>query len=290
MPSFRRVAFSLGLVAACGGAIFFSLSAKGQPQPVSTTPGGSPSAFPTSASPSSSGTSGGGATASGAVPSGTVSPPLRQTIGISPVQVGKKAFVLFGGTGNDDSYDLQNEVVYSLLRQRGVPIPNVLHPLSTAKPSFIVERLIVLSLTGGNNSTAAAGAGASSSDARGSGSSSPGSGATGAAAAPAGPSDAEQTVSAVRAVVDAEIARGSGRLGGAHRQKLQLLSRSIRSLESANRLGALVTSAVGGDSRGGGSGSAGGGTTKSKLDPREIFYGQARVTSRRADRYAPTGL
>ncbi len=207
------------------------------------------------------------------------------------MQTGKKNFLVFGGTGNE-SYDLQAENVYSLLRQRGVQIPNVLHPLSTAKPSFIVERLIVLSLTGGNAAPAAGASGASTSSVSPGGGSS--SGTTGGAAAqkPAGPSDAERTVSAVRAVIEAERDRGSGRAGGAHRQKLDKLVIAIRSLERANRLGAFVSQAVGGSAGGSsGSGSAATGSgDKSKTDPREVLYGQARIDSRKADLYAPTGL
>ena len=212
------------------------------------------------------------------------------------MQTGKKNFLVFGGTGNDsESYDLQYENMYSLLRQRGVQIPNILHPLSTAKPSFIVERLIVLSLTGGNNGAAAPAAGGASSGGSSGGSSSSRGGDAGAggaaATAPAGPTDAERTVSAVRAVVDAEIKRGSGRGGGAHRQKLIYLSRAITYLEQANNLGAALTQAVGGSAGGSSSsGAAAGGDGKSKTDPRELLYGQARITSRAADRYAPTGL
>ncbi|BCM93586.1 hypothetical protein IAD21_05477 [Abditibacteriota bacterium] len=295
MTSFRRVAFSLGFVAICGGALLFSLStANGQPSPSSMPSSGSPGS-PGSGSPPMPGMPGGAGVpgagtaigATGAITTGA--PPLKQTIGVSPVQIGKKQILVLGGTGNE-TYDLQNENVYSLLRESGTPIPNVLHPLSTAKPSFILERLIVFSLTGGNNSAnanASGSSGSTPSESSRSGSATEGSGAT--TQAPQGPSDAEKTVTAVRQVVDAEISRGTGRLGGAHRRKLQLLSNAIRSLEAANRLGSIVTQAIGGaqeTSRSSGSGSTDTGD-KSKLDPREILYGRARLTARAADRYTP---
>lgn len=202
----------------------------------------------------------------------------------------QRAFNVFGGTGaGGESYDLQSQNVYSLLRQRGVPIPNVLYPTSTAKPSFIVERLIVLSISGaggkaGGGDNAAPQSSSSSSggpgEARGGGSG-------GAAAAPQGPTDAERTVTDVRRVVDAEISRGSGRLGGDHLRKLRYLRAAIVSLEQANQIGSAVSSAIGGGIPAGQSGNGQGNT---KVDPREIFYGTARRYARRADALAPKGF
>ncbi|RYX86722.1 hypothetical protein EON83_00655 [bacterium] len=289
MTSFRRVAFPLGIVAICGGALLFSLStANGQSAPPSPStlpgsqaPGGMPGA---SGMPAAAGVP---APAAGVPATTTGSPSFRQTIGVSPVQIGKKPLVVLGGTGND-TYDLQNENIYSLLREDGTPIPNVLHPLSTAKPSFILERLIVVSLTG-NSSTGSSNAasGAASSSPAPSGLSGAAEGGAGAAQAPAGPTEAQKTVTAVRRVVDAELSRGTGRLGGSHRRKLQLLSSAIRSLEAANQTGAFINQALGG--AGGETGAPAGGTggTDSKLDPREILYGRARLTARQADLVTP---
>ena len=202
------------------------------------------------------------------------------------MQTGTQSVLVLGGTGND-SYDLQTENVYSLLRQSGVPIPNVLHPLSTAKPSFILEHLIVYSLTGG---TGSASANAQSAPPTGPQNVPPGfrgGPQTTAAAAPKPYSDTERTIMAVGQVVDAEISRGSGRLGGAHLQKLKLLRAAISQLELVNRLAAGAGLTSGSNGR---PGATGGGGTTSKIDPREILYGQARLDARAADRYAPTGL
>ena len=293
MTSFRRVALSLGLVAACGGALVFSHSvASGAPK--KTDAPTAPAALKTPATPKKAIPAKPAAkkpvikaiptpAATAPTPSGTANPTLKQTIGISPVQTGTNTFLVFGGDGTN-TYDLQNENVYSLLRQSGVPIPNVLHPLSTAKPSFIIERLIVLSLTGGNN-TANANASAPANSPRPNTPGAPTGTQATAASAPKPLTDAERTVIAVGDVVDAEITRGSGKLGGAHLQKLRYLSSAIRSLEAANRIGAgvapLETERISGKNKG---------TAGPKVDAREIFYGQARLTSRAADRYAPTGL
>ncbi len=203
----------------------------------------------------------------------------------------QQAFNVFGGTGvgGGESYDLQIQNVYSLLRQRGVPIPNVLYPTSTAKPSFIVERLIVLSISGAG-SKAAGGNAASQSPSPASGGApggAPGGATGGAAAAPQGPTDAERTVTDVRRVVDAEISRGSGRLGGDHLRKLRYLRAAIVSLEQANQIGSAVSGAIGGAIP---AGQGGNGQGQTKIDPREIFYGTARRYARRADALAPKGF
>ncbi len=290
MTSLRRVALSLGLVAACGGALVFSLSkASGAPKKVGAAKTPTPKArkpvkakapvIVTVSAPSGT-----------PAPTGTPNPTLKQTIGISPVQTGTQPLIVLGGLGDgNNSYDLQNEVVYSLLRQSGVPIPNVLHPFSTAKPSFVVEHLIVYSLTGGNSNSSAPATPATPVQGAVPGApGAPGGVGTNAPAAPKPYTDAERTVMAVGRVVDAEISRGSGRIGGAHLQKLRLLRSAISSLEAANR---LASGAGATPSAGGRPGAAGGGNSNtSKTDPREYLYGQARLTSRRADRYAPTGL
>ena len=287
MTSSRRVALSLILVAACGGALVSFLPsargqnvAAGQNVALDTGPASAP---PTSgAAQTSSGDATSGAT--GTASTGTGPIPLKNVVGIAPVQIRPKPLLVevIGGTGNESAdNDLQLKNVYSLLQQRGVAIPNVLHPYSTAKPSFIVERLIVLSINGGNSTSTTGGASTSDGGRGGSGSGDTG----GTTQAPAGPTAAQSTISDVHRFVDAELTRGSGRLGGAHRRKLRLLSDAIGKLETANSIGAAISSAVGGDGRGGGGGTSTGGGDK--VDPREILYGQVRLTARAADRYVP---
>ncbi len=244
MTSFRRVAFPLGFVAICGGALLFSLStANGQSTPPSAPSVPPVSPLPLSGSPGSGGPGMSGAPgapgSTGAVPgtsttATTGTPPLKQTIGVSPVQVGKKQFIVLGGTGNE-TYDLQIENLYSLLRENGVPIPNILHPLSTAKPSFIIERLITLNKSGG---TAAAG-GTSSPSApslSGSGPSSAQSSASaGGTAVDTRLQDVAITFTALHRIVQTELKQGTGRLGGGHRQKLLYLSQALGKLETQAR-------------------------------------------------------
>lgn len=305
MNSSRRIALSLGLATLFGGGLLFSYSiANGQPIANTATnpaPSSSNPASPLSnaaaplGAPSSSGAAAPGSASGFSTVSTTTntSPVLRQTIGISPAQpVRQRAFNVFGGTGVDspgsESYDLQSQNVYSLLRQRGVPIPNILYPTSTAKPSFIIERLIVLSVTGAGSSSGGGGGGAAAPAQP----SAPSGGKLGggpdggsAAAAPKGPTDTERTVTDVRRVVDAEISRGSGRLGGDHRRKLQLLRAALVSLEQANQPGNGVAGAIGSAISGAQSGQG-----QTKVDPREIFYGIARRYARRADLLAPKGF
>lgn len=295
MNSSRRVALSLGLASLFGGGLLFSFRvANGQPS--NTAAFSNSASGPISNSVSSTGvspSSGGAAGFSTVSTAPVASPPLKQTIGISPAQpVRQQVFNVFGGTGVDspgsESYDLQSQNVYSLLRQRGVPIPNVLYPTSTAKPSFIVERLIVLSVTGAGSGGAGAAAPAQPSAPSGAiGERGGRAGAGGAAAAPKGPTDAERTVTAVRRVVEAEISRGSGRLGGDHRRKLQFLRAALVSLEQANQTGSIVAGAIGGAIP---AGQSGNGQGQTKIDPREIFYGTARRYARRADLLVPKGF
>jgi len=267
----RQVALSLGLGAFGGAALMLSLrSASGQPS--------TPPAAPVPAVPAAPSVAGASPSASA-----TPSPFLPQTIGISPANSNRqKGFNLFGNAGGGgESYDLQSRNVYGLLEQRGVydqrtiPHRSVLDPESTTKSSFIIERLIVLSLTGssakGNNAPTTAAPAAPPTGTR------PGAAPTGAAPANA-PTDAELTVSAVRRVVDIEISRGSGRIGGTHRRKLQFLDKAIRSLEQANQIGGAVATAVAG---------AGGQTA---INPREVFYGNARQYARAADQLTPKGF
>lgn len=254
----------------------------------SASMGSSP--FASASSPSSVLTTGSALTTTG-------SKPLRQTIGVSPAPVRQKPFLVFGGTGNGggESYDLQTQNVYSLLQQRGVQYPNVLYPYSAAKPSFIIERLIVLSVTGASGNASSGNAGSGISGGKGGALSSPGSGSpsgAGGAAQAKGPTDAERTVTAVRRVVDAEISRGSGRLGGTHRRKLQFLRAALVSLEQA-QVGSAVASAIGGASgkdSGIVTGQGSNGQGQSKIDPREIFYSNARAYARTADRLTPRGF
>lgn len=226
--------------------------------------------------------------------SAPTSPVLSQTVGISPTQpVREGVFKVFGGTGEGgETYDLQTQNVYSLLQQQGVPIKNVLHPDSTAKPSFIVERLIVLSASGGSGGQANSQSNSSSSTSgRSSGPGAP-SLSAGTTAQVQGPSDVERTITAVRRVVEAEISRGSGRIGGNHRRKLQFLRAAIVSIEQADQGAATMSGTVGGasDARSGSSSGAGNGQGQDKFDPRELFYGQARRYARQADRLAPKGF
>ena len=228
MTSFRRVAFPLCFATILGGALLFSLSAARGQTAAPTSPSSS-SASGSSAMSSSGNSAVGGAPAgavAGAAPS-IGAPTFAQTTGVSPSfpirPSANNVFAVIGGTGND-TYDLQIENLYSLLRERGVPIPNVLHPLSTAKPSFIVERLITLNLT--SAPTAGAGGGGSSAGPQ---ASSSGRDAAVGASANAGESVSQSTltIQAVKRIVDAEISRGTGRLGGSHRTKLTYLSRAI---------------------------------------------------------------
>lgn len=286
-----RVALSLGLAACCGGGLLFSLrTAKGQPAPTPTvaasgaSASGAPQSGAAPAPPSgaasapapAAGTAGASATA---MPG---APVFNQTIGNSPAPGRATPIFVFGGTGNGEaSYDLQSQNVYSLLQQRGVPIPNVLHPDSTAKPSFIVERLIVVSLSGAPAAAAAQPTVAPATTPNTPGGATPGAAATAVTVRP--PTDAERTVTSVRRVVEAELSRGSGRIGGNHRRKLELLRSSLVSLEKANSLGGAVANAV--------AGSAGGQSNdKKSIDFRELFYGRARAYARAADQVAPKGF
>lgn len=285
----------------------FSLhSANGQPTSTPPTPGAPLSAPPASGPPTSGAASAGaplstapgsapsmGAPATaGTTPATTAKTTLVHTIGISPTQPTiQRGFNVFGGTGNGggESYDLQSQNVYSLLQERGVAIPNVLHPDSTAKPSFIIERLIVLSITGASGKSGGNNNSAPSSPSAPTGVPSRAGGGNTTTQA-SGPTDAELTVSAVRRVVDAEISRGSGRIGGTHRRKLQFLRAAIHSLEQANQLGNTISTVISGTARGGAAPSSGQGTSSSdKIDPREIFYGNARNYARAADQLAPKG-
>lgn len=234
MTSFRRVAFPLGFAAILGGALLFSLStARGQSAAPSAPPGASSPGAMSGSGNSATGNSAVGGSSSGAALATTGAPTLPQTIGVSPVfpirQGGNKSFIVLGGTGNDN-YDLQIENLYSLLRERGVPIPNVLHPLSTAKPSFIIEKLIVLASSNSATSTQGGGSAGPSLSAP----SSPASPAQGTAAgADSGGGTAYSvavTLRGIERIINAEFSRGTGRLGGAHRSKLLYLSRAVHQL------------------------------------------------------------
>ncbi len=295
MKSSRRVALSLGLATVVAGGLLSLRIANGQPAPTpAKTPKRTPrptakknakKVAPRTGAKKATGAAPRAVSAPvpvvAATPVGPGSPTLPQTVGISPASRREIPLTVFGGTGNGgERFDLQSQNVYNLLQQRGVPIPNVLHPYSTAKPSFIIERLIVLSVTGAANN------GNNGNNANSSSSSGTPGGAAKGTVQPKEPTDAERTVTAVRRVVDAEISRGSGRLGGTHRRKLQFLRASLMSLEQANRIGSAVAGAIGGGSAPS-SGGNNGNTTK--IDPREIFYGDARRYARAADRLAPVG-
>jgi len=206
-------------------------------------------------------------------------------------------FSPFGVAGNGgESYDLQSQNVYSLLEQRGVydqrnvPHLSVLDPQSPAKPSFIIERLIVLSITGASSKSGGNGSNAPAAPSGPTGVPNGAGGASAAAQANA-PTDAELTVSAVRRVVDVEISRGSGRVGGTHRRKLLFLRAAIRSLEQANQIGSAVSAAISGGSGGNAAPSSGqGGGSSDKVDIREVFYGDARRYARAADQLTPKGF
>ena len=293
MNSSRRVALSLGLATVFAGGLLFSFRiANGQPAPTPAktpvrTPGpAAKKVTPKAGAKKVSGKAGAKprakvvvlpASAAPGVPSSST---FSQTVGISPASRREIPILVFGGTGNGgERFDLQSQNVYNLLQQRGVAIPNVLHPYSTAKSSFIIERLIVLSV---------AGAGANKDNANGNSNPAPAAGTPGGTAndplKPKEPTDAERTVTAVRRVVEAEISRGSGRLGGSHLRKLQFLRASLVSLEKANAIGSVVAGVINGAAP-----ASGGDANKKTIDPREIFYGDARRYARAADRLAPVG-
>lgn len=256
---------------------------------------------PTSGAPSSgaplSSAPGSASSTANAAPTATATTTLPQTIGISPAQPpSQTGFTPIGIAGSGgESYDLQSQIVYGLLEQRGVydqrgiPHLSVLDPQSTAKPSFIIERLIVLNTTGASAKSGGGNSAPSSAPSSATGAPN-GAGGASTSAQVSAPTDAGLTISAVRRVVDAEISRGSGRIGGTHRRKLLLLRAALRSLEEANKASSAASTTTGGGARGNAAPSSGqGGNSSTQTDPREAFYGYARRYARIADQLVPTG-